>query len=64
MNKIDKLLHLLADGKNHPVTKIAKKTGLESVSAAVRDLRKDGFEIYLNTIGSQGNKVNHYRMAA
>ena len=64
MLKIDKLLNLLSDGKNHSVKQITKKTGLESVSATVRDLRSQGFDIYLNVKGSKGEKQNFYRMAA
>ena len=64
MTKIDKLFRVLSDGKNHPVSQIQRKTGLNSVSAAVRDLRNEGNTIYLNTRGSNGNRVNYYRMAS
>lgn len=64
MTKLDKLYTILSDGENHSVAQITRRTGLGSVSAAVRDLRAEGHTIYLNTRGTNGDKVNYYRMAA
>lgn len=64
MTKIDKLYNLLSDGKNHPIKSIKKRTGLGSVSAAVRDLRAEGHTIYMNRAGWYKATVNSYRMAA
>jgi len=62
--KIDKLFKELADGRNHSTRKLEKKTGLASLTSAIRALREEGHSIYLNPKrDSDGYLVNNYRMA-
>ena len=60
ISKIDRLYKVLATGKAFTPKQLRKRTGLGSVSAAVRDLRRDGFDIDMNRI----NEVNKYQMVA
>lgn len=64
LSKMEKLYNMLTTGQEFTSKQIAQRTGLESVSAAIRDVRAAGNKVKLNErTNSRGEKVFKYRMA-
>lgn len=56
--KKEKLINILASGKNVSAAALAKKLGVARVSAHINNLRNEGFVIYTNT----GRDGTQYRL--
>ena len=64
--KTDKLLNVMATGKEFTPAQLAKKTGLANVGSTVNRLREQGVTIYTNPKRNKktGSVQNFYRMGA